>query len=201
MDGRIRRNTVEGIPTALTRRERPMPERYRSLDEKPFDSHYMWEEIDIDAPVETVFGFALRIGDWMDAHILESVDGVAGHVGHFERVFPRELPSGTGHPHHHVYGIAHIIPNRYIALEVMPERGGSYGETRPWTSFDGITLTDLGDAGTRVVFLLIDSHEGRGTDDSRAERATFIEGMRTQLIVPYLHRLKEQVESHVTQTS
>jgi acetyl esterase/lipase len=34
-----------------------------------------------------------------------------------------------------LYGIVEIIPQKLIALEVFPERGGSYGVTKSWMSY------------------------------------------------------------------
>src|SRR5688572_20156382 len=126
---------------------------YERLDQKPYDSHYLYDEVTLDHPVEMVWSHALKIGSWMSAHGLEAVAGEPGKVGHFERVFPHGLGPEVGLPHHHVYGIAHVIPHKYIALEVLPEKGGSYGNPRQWMSFDGILLVELGER-TKLIFLL-----------------------------------------------
>lgn len=170
-----------------------MTDNFTKLDDKSFDSHYMLEEIDIDRPIEHVWPFALSIGDWMDAHVLETVDGRANEQGHFERVYPRKLAPGTPEPLYHVYGIAHVIPLKYIALEVMPEKGGSYGKTRDYVSFDGVLLNDLG-GRTRITFLFIDMHEGRGGAEWYAARTAELEGARTML-QGYLTHLKQQAEA------
>jgi hypothetical protein len=165
-----------------------MPEQYERLDEKPYDSHYLHAEVILDHPVERVWPHALKIGRWMSAHGLETVAGESGKVGHFERVYPRGLGPEIGLPHHHVYGIAHIIPHKYLALEVLPERGGSYGNKREWISFDGILLTDLG-AKTQLTFLLIDVHRGKGSREEYAQRGAEIEGLR-KLLDQYFENLR-----------
>jgi hypothetical protein len=114
----------------------------------------------IEAPVEKVWPQALKIGSWMTAHRLETVAGEPGKVDHFEQVFPRNLAADVPEPHYHFYGIAAAVPHQYIALEVFPERGGSYGKTRPWLMFDVLQFTDLG-GRTRVTFLMIDVQLGK----------------------------------------
>src|SRR5688572_7549822 len=120
------------------------PGKYSSLDDKPYDSGYLLMDTVIDHPIEKVWREALKIGEWMNAHRLETLSGKAGAVGHFERVHPRNLPASTPEPHYHLYGIAHLVPLKLIALEVLPEKGGSYGETREWASFDSLLFADLG---------------------------------------------------------
>lgn len=170
-----------------------MSDGYTKLADKPFDSHYMIEEIDIDRPVEHVWPFALNIGGWMNAHGLETVDGRPNKVGHFERVYPKNVSPETPQPHHHVYGVAHVIPNKYVALEVMPEKGGSYGITREYVSFDGILLNDLDGARTRVTFLYIDMHHGKGSAEEYAKKEADIQRARG-LLQSYLVQLKQQAE-------
>lgn len=168
-----------------------MPAVYESLDQKAYESHYLLEETVIDHPVERVWPHALKIGSWMSAHGLETVSGTAGEVGHFERVFPRNLGQDVGLPHHHVYGVAHIIPHKYIALEVFPERGGSYGDTKQWMSFDGILLTDIG-GKTKLMFLLVDVHMDKASAEEYARRQTKVEAART-LLEQYFENLKRLV--------
>jgi len=157
-----------------------MTDTYRSLDEKPFEAHYLFEDIVIDAPPEHIWPLALRIGSWMDAHRLETIDGHEGEVGHFERVYPRGLGDETPLPHYHVYGVGFLVPNKYIGLEVMSERGGSYGAEREYISFDGITLADRGDGTTNVSFLMADAQLGSRAE-SVDERGALIEGAHAQI--------------------
>lgn len=133
--------------------------KYARLDDKPYESHYLYVETIIDHPVEKVWPHALRIGKWMTAHQMETIAGEAGTIGHFERVFPRGLGAEVPEPHYHLYGIAEIIPLKLIAMEVFPERGGSYGKKRDWVMFDSILFTDLG-SRTHIGFLLVDMHLG-----------------------------------------
>lgn len=171
-----------------------MTNPYQTLEDREFDSHYRLDDIDIDRPVEEVWPHAVEIGRWMDTHVLETIDGSATEVGHLERVWPRNLGDDLGEPRYHLYGVAYVIPSRYIALEVFPEKGGSYGNARPWVSFDGILLTDLGDGRTRVTFLLIDVHQGKGDRESYERRATEILERRI-MTVRHLGNLKRIVES------
>lgn len=170
-----------------------MTDGYRSLDEKPFDIHYLQEEIDIDSPPEKVWPHAVRIGQWMDAHVLETVDGKEGEVGHFERVKPRNIGAEVPLPHHHVYGVGHLIPNKLIVLEVLPERGGSYGSSRQYISFDSIHLVDLGNGKTRVIMSMIDAQLGKDPESAK-ERAALIDGAHDQ-IRGNLETLKRQSEA------
>jgi hypothetical protein len=165
---------------------------YRSLDEKPYESDYLYVETTLDHPVAKVWPHALNIGAWMSAHRLETVGGEPGKVGHFERVYPKGIAPETGQPHYHVYGIAHVIPQKLVALEVLPERGGSYGNARQWMSFDSVLLTDMG-SKTHVVFLMIDAQMGRGDEAYRRQRAAELEGGR-DLLESYFENLKQLVE-------
>lgn len=128
---------------------------YRTLDEKPYVSEYFCHETVFDCLVAELWPHVLNIGGWMSAHMLETVDGRSGEVGHFERVLPRNLGPDSPGPHYHLYGIAEIVPQKLVALEVFPEAGGSYGNTANKTSFDTILLTDLG-GRTQLKFLMID---------------------------------------------
>src|SRR5688572_28094876 len=98
-----------------------MPTPYRPLEDKQYRSHYLLAECVLDFPVARVWRYALRIGDWMSAHELETLDGTPGTVGYFQRVYPKDLGPDVGEPHYHLYVIAHVIPQKYIALEVLPE--------------------------------------------------------------------------------
>lgn len=168
------------------------PKTYQSLEQKPYESHYLYLESIIDHPVAKVWPQALDIGSWMDAHRLETLAGKSGEVGHFERVYPRGLGEEVPKPHHHLYGVAQIIPFKYIGLEVLPENGGSYGVTREWMSFDGILFADLGDR-TKIVFLMVDVHLGQGDEEYSKRRAAELEGGRT-MITGYFDNLKRLLD-------
>jgi hypothetical protein len=169
-----------------------MANEYRSLDEKPYESHYLHAETIIDHPVEKVWPHVLNIGGWMSAHRLQTLAGEPGKVGHFERVYPHGLSATTGLPHYHLYCVAEIIPYKYIALEVFPEHGGSYGATREKMSFDGILLTDIG-GKTKLVFLMVDVLKGRAERESVARRKKELEGARG-LLEKYFENLKRLVD-------
>lgn len=169
-----------------------MTDGYQSLQEKPYESHYLYAETTIDHPVERVWPHALNIGGWMSAHRLETVAGQPGEVGHFERVYPRGVGRDVGFPHYHMYGLAHIVPLKYIALEVFPEKGGSYGNARPYISCDGILLTDVG-GKTEITFLLVDVHLGMGNTDSYDRRRNEIEASRS-LLNQYFDNLRQLVD-------
>jgi hypothetical protein len=170
-----------------------MTDPYRALDQKPYDSKYVLLETVLDYPIEKVWPQALKIGSWMNAHRLETLAGEAGKVGHFERVHPLKIGADVPLPHYHLYGIEKIIPFKLIALEVLPEKGGSYGETRSWASFDSILFTDLG-GKTQLTFYMIDVYQGKGDEafhqreDAKLERAG-------DLLKRYFDNLKQQVQS------
>lgn len=170
-----------------------MPTPYRRLDDKPYQSHYLLAECVLDFPVAQVWPHALRIGDWMSAHELRTLDGTPGTVGHFERVYPKDLGPEVGEPRYHLYGIAHLIPHKYIALEVLCEAGGSYGKPREWMSFDGILFTDMG-ASTQLTFLLIDAHMGQASAEAYAARAAELESARPML-EDYFENLRLLIEA------
>jgi hypothetical protein len=170
---------------------------YTSLGEKPFDSHYDWREIDIAAPVSTVFARARHISEWMNAHEIVSIHGIPGEAGHFGRVFPRNLSPGTPEPRHHLFGIAYLVPDRFIGIEVFNERGGSYGKTNGWLALDGIIFTSLDSRRTRVAFLITDLHEGAPSTNESEARAAEMASLGDNLLVPYLRTLKQQAESDV----
>src|SRR5688572_18261145 len=100
---------------------------YRSLAQKPFETHYLHFEATIAAPIANVWEQAVHIGRWMNDHELQTLAGTPGELGHFEKVLPRGLDENTPSPRHHYYGIAYLEPLKCITLEVFPEKGGSYG--------------------------------------------------------------------------
>jgi hypothetical protein len=164
---------------------------YKSLHEKPYESIYLHVEATIDHPVEKVWPHALDIGSWMNAHRLETVAGEPGKVGHFQRVLPQGLGPEVPQPHYHLYGIAEIVPFKLIVLEVFPEKGGSYGKTRPKMCFDSINLTDLG-GRTHVSYLLIEANLGKGDKDFYPRRKAEIEAVRG-LIGKFFDNLRQRV--------
>lgn len=170
-----------------------MTNAYRSLADRPYGSLYLYVETVIDHSVEKVWPHALDIGSWMSAHGLETIDGEARKVGYLERVHPRGLGNDVPLPHYHLYGIAHIIPLKLIALEVFPERGGSYGVTKPWMSFDNILFTDLG-GRTQVVFLMVDAHLGAHDEAYVQRRSKEVAGGR-DLIDGYFENLRRLVDA------
>jgi hypothetical protein len=128
---------------------------YRTLNDKAYRSEYLHHDTVIDCPVAELWPHVLNIGGWMSAHRLETLDGKPGEVGYFERVYPRHLSAETPEPRYHLYGIAEVVPFKCVALEVFPESGGSYGSSVNKTSFDVISLTDLG-GRTHLTFLMVD---------------------------------------------
>lgn len=169
-----------------------MTNGYRSLADRPYGSLYLYVEAIIDHPVEKVWPHALDIGSWMSAHGLETIAGEPGKVGHFERVLPRGVGADVPLPHYHLYGITEIIPLKLIVLEVFPERGGSYGVTKQWMSFDNILLTDLG-GRTKVVFLMVDAHLGEHDEEYHQRRKKEVEGGR-DLLNGYFENLRRLVD-------
>lgn len=169
-----------------------MAHGYQSLDEKPYESVYLHAQTRIEHPVQKVWPHVLNIGGWMSAHGLETVAGEPGQVGHFERVVPKTLGPDVPLPHYHLYGIAEIVPHQLIVLEVMPERGGSYGKTRQSMSFDSILLQDLGNA-TGLTFLMVDVYMGKGEPDFCARRKQELTAARS-LLEQYFENLKLLVD-------
>lgn len=159
-----------------------------SLAEKPFESGYLLLETILDHPVKKVWPQLLDIGSWMDAHELKTLDGRSGEVGHFEQVLPRGLAADVPAARYHLYGVAALIPHKMLAIEVLPENGGSYGNPREWMSFDTIILTDLGDR-THLSFLMIDVNMGPSTPESRKEQDEKLQ-LGRELITPYFENLK-----------
>lgn len=135
--------------------ESPKIECYQTLAQKPFGSGYLYVDAVIDSPVEQVWAQALHIGRWMTDHRLETIAGRPGEVGHFEKVYSADADPKAPPPHYFLYGIAALVPLKSISLEVFPEKGGSYGDTRRWVMFDQILLTDLG-SRTHVAVLMIE---------------------------------------------
>ena len=169
----------------------PEKEKYQRLDQRPYESHYLYVDTVIDHPVESVWPHALNIGSWMNAHRLATIAGKAGEVGHFERVFPKGVGPEVGLPHYHLYGVTAVVPLKYIALEVLPEKGGSYGDEKEWMSFDGILLTDMG-SRTHVALLMIDVQMGRRSEEERQRRKQEIAEGRT-LVHQYFENLQQLV--------
>lgn len=146
-----------------------MTDLYETLDDKPYESSYVYLEKTLDYPVERIWPHALDIGSWMNAHHLVTLAGEPGQVGHFQRVYPRGLGEEVPLPHYHLYGIAEIIPLKLIVLEVFSEKGGSYGKTRQKLTFDSIHFTDLG-GRTHIAYLLAEAQLGKGDEDFLARR-------------------------------
>jgi hypothetical protein len=167
-------------------------DRYETLDQKPYGSVYLYVETIIDRPVEEVWPHALNIGGWMSAHRLETIAGEPGKVGHFERVHPRGLGADVPEPHYHLYGIAKTIPYKLIVLEVFPEKGGSYGVTNRYISFDNILLIDLG-GRTKVIFLMIDAHVGARDEQYEERRNKEVEGA-VDMLTGYFENLRRLVD-------
>jgi hypothetical protein len=165
---------------------------YEHMGQKPYESHYLYVETTIDHPVKDVWPHALNIGSWMTAHRLETITGESGRVGHLERVFPSSLGDDVKLPHYHLYGVANIIPFKYIGLEVFPEAGGSYGDARDWMSFDGILFVDLG-GSTKVLFLMVDVQIGKRDDTERKRRQDEIDEAQG-LLARYFENLRELVK-------
>jgi hypothetical protein len=170
-----------------------MVDGYRNLDDKPYESLYLHAETIIEHPVQKVWPHVLNIGGWMSAHSLETLAGEPGTVGYFEKVLPRNLGAEVPLPHYHLYGIAEIIPFKLVALEVMPEKGGSYGKTRQYTSFDSILLADFGKS-THLTFLMVDVYAGKGEPDFCARRKQELKQARV-LLEQYFENLKQLVQN------
>jgi hypothetical protein len=170
-----------------------MSDHFERLEQKTYDSHYLYVDTTIDHSVGAIWPYALDIGSWMTAHRFESLAGEAGKAGHFVRVLPRGLGNEVPLPHHHLYGIAEIIPQKLIVLEVFPEKGGSYGNERPWVSFDSILFSDLGNT-TKVIFLMIDVHLRKGDEEYLQRRKKEIDGARS-LLNGYFNNLRMLVEN------
>jgi hypothetical protein len=161
---------------------------YKKLDEKPYRSQFLLVETEIDHPVEAVWSQAVDIASWMTNHRLETLDGESGKVGHFERVYPTGLTDAVPEPHYHLYGIAEVVPNRLLVLEVFPERGGSYGDSEippDYVGFDNLLFTDLG-GKTKLSALMIETStadlSGSGTDEEKISTLTsYFDNLRALL--------------------
>jgi hypothetical protein len=150
------------------------PTLYQRFDEKPFESKYFIIDTVLDYPPETVWPYAIRIGDWMSDYRLETLEGTPGEVGHFERVIP-SLGDEVPPPRSHVYGVAQLVAPTYIGLEEFSERGGSYGNPRDSLGLDTILLTDIG-GKTKLTFLVIEVIPGEPaplSDDVREIHEAF----------------------------
>jgi hypothetical protein len=138
---------------------------YETVDERPFDTHYVWADADFDHPIETVWEQALDIPSWMGAnHEWEPVTGETGKPGMLYRLWPRKhylVESGVEGecppPHFHFVGIARVIRHKLIGVEVWPEKGGSYGGLveASHKGLDSLVFTDLGGGRTNVKGLFI----------------------------------------------
>jgi len=168
-----------------------MSDRYQTFEEKPYESHYLLMDTLINYPTEKVWPHALVIHNWMNAHRFEPIEGESGKVGRFERLYPSKIGVDVPSPHYHLYGIASVIPWKLIALEVMPEKGGSYGEKRPWASFDSILFTDLGDK-TLLTVLMIDVLQGKGDETAHLREDAKLERTRG-LLERFFENLRRQV--------
>lgn len=165
---------------------------YLHLSDKPYFSHYLYVDTVIDHPVETVWPHVLNIADWMVDHRLETLAGKPGEVGHFERVWPRDLGEEMPPPHYHLYGVAKVIPLKLIALEVFPEKGGSYGNRfypESFISFDNILLTDLADR-TAVTLLMV----GVSKEDVAHSADPIPDKQRISTLRRYLDNLRALVD-------
>jgi hypothetical protein len=176
------------------------PAKIARLADKPFASHYLHVAAVIDAPVSQVWPHVLDIESWLQDHELETINGAPGTVGLVQRVRPRGLSEAIPRPHYHLYGIAHVVPERLIVLEVFAEKGGSYGITHDWAMFDYLIVSDKGDK-TEVSFVMLDltlgdaGQRARGhnplSKDKEAESAHTIERLRHNF-----GNLKRLVGSH-----
>jgi hypothetical protein len=166
---------------------------YTSLGAKPYDSFYLYLETTLNHPISRVWPHVLNIGGWMSAHPLETIDGKAGEVGYFQRVYPAAATSGPA-PNYHLYGISEIVPLKHVVLDVFPENGGSYGNDRPRMSFNTISTTEI-DGRTVVGYQMIDVHLGRGGDEFCARRTREMQGVR-ELLLKYFDNLKQLVEAN-----
>jgi hypothetical protein len=138
---------------------------YETVDERPFDTHYVWADADFDHPIETVWEQALDIPSWMGAnHEWEPITGEPGKAGMLYRLWPRKhylVESGVEGecppPHYHFVGIAKVIRHKLLGVEVWPEKGGSYGGLveAAHKGLDSLVFTDLGNGRTNVKGLFI----------------------------------------------
>lgn len=127
---------------------------YETVDQRPFFTHYVWADVDIDQPIEKVWEQALNIPSWMGAnHEWEPLDGETGKPGMLYRIWPRRhylvengVEGECPPPHFHFVGIAKVIRHKLIGVEVWPEKGGSYGGLveSSHKGLDNLVFTDLG---------------------------------------------------------
>lgn len=168
-----------------------MTDRYRNLNEKPFGSEYLLIETIIDHAVDKVWPHALDIPAWMTDHRIEPLAGEPGKSGHLAQVFSCDVGPETPKPHYHLFGIAHVIPFKLIALEVFPEKGGSYGDAHEWIAFDSILFTEIM-GSTRIAFLQIHVHQDHAPAKDAAARARDEQLMHERL-TRYFENLKRLV--------
>jgi hypothetical protein len=151
---------------------------YTSVDQRPFNTDYVWAEAVIGHPIETVWRHALDFPAWMFAnHEWEPIAGETGKPGMLWRLWPRRHYVGDDcpAPHYHFVGIAKIIRHKLIAAEVWPEKGGSYGDRfvpPSYRGLDNILLTDLGGGRTDIRALFIatmDAQPGQQIDTSEED--------------------------------
>jgi hypothetical protein len=141
---------------------------YTSVDARPFSTHYVWAEADIEHPVEKVWDFAVDLPLWMGAnHEWEPLAGELGKAGMLWRIWPRRHyvaesgldPDDLAPPRYHYVGIAKVIRHKLIGVEVWTERGGSYGGAlhESHTGLDSLLLTDLGGrTNVRGLFIAVE---------------------------------------------
>lgn len=168
------------------------PALFERLNQKPYKSHYFYVEAVIDQHIERVWSHALRIDDWMTDHRLETVAGKPTEIGHFERVYPCDIDPNVPKPHYILYGIAEIVPLKCIALEVFPEKGGSFGDAKQWMAFDSILFSDLG-GKTRIAFLQIHVSPGESSDradDTSADKSSEGDAVFRQRLLRYFDNLR-----------
>ena len=149
-------NTLIATTVALVLSLNVAAQNIDKFQQKPYYSNYGYTETIIDRPVEKVWPHVLEIAKWMDAHNLETISGEPGKFGHLVKVMPHGLTDKNPLPHYHLYAVAKIIPFKLIALEVFPEKNGSYGGDDKHTSFDTVLLSDIGGKKTKVAFYLTD---------------------------------------------
>jgi hypothetical protein len=138
---------------------------YQSVDQRPFDTHYVWADADYDHPIEKVWEHAVDIPSWMGAnHEWEPLAGETGKAGMLYRLWPRRhylVESGVEGecppPHYHFVGIAKVIRHKLLGIEVWPEEGGSYGGLviPSHKGLDSLVFTDLGGGRTNLKGLFI----------------------------------------------
>jgi hypothetical protein len=163
-----------------------MPDRYATIDDRPFHSHYLYVETIIDHPIEKVWPHALLIDKWANNnHRYETVVDTGGGVGHLWRLYYQSVPEGTPEPHYSFTGITYVIPHKLVGYEVFPEKGGSYGGMIPldYRGFDTMVVDDLG-GRTKVAVLVISTSEnpidvGRSDEDRAAAFYAHFDNLRT----------------------